>query len=270
MKKDYRPVSNSDSALSEAEFIERYWTRVWNNDKFSVSFTEEIEKREEFKVIGPYLSGLSSNGRILDGGCGLGEWTLYLASKGIDVVGLDISRATIRKLTEKFQRECFVVGDIRSTEFENNHFDAYFSWGAFEHFEDGLGAPLREARRILKTGGYLFVSVPFQNCRHLLRDSRELWLWDENYDKDRGYQSEIRFYQWRLTKAELKREFEINGFRTLEIKAIGKEQGIRGAVKYDLHIEPDSRFGAIVQRLLRLLIPRDFVAHMIIGAAQKV
>ena len=269
MKKDYRPVSASDSVLSETAFVEQYWTKVWDNVN-SASLVEEIEKRDEFKIMSPYLSKLLPGSRVLDGGCGLGEWTVYHSSKGFNVVGLDISKATIQKLKENCRQGNFMAGDIRNTEFEDNYFDAYFSWGAFEHFEDGLGAPLREARRILKTGGHLFISVPFQNGRHLLRDKRDLWRWDESYDKHSGYRSEIRFYQWRLTKPELQREFEINGFRTVGIKTICKRQGIRRVIKCDLHIEPDSRLGAIMQMLMYPLLPSDFVAHMIIGVARKI
>ena len=264
------PVSKKDSGLSETEFVERFWERVWDDSEFPASVAEDIERREEFKVVSPYLSKLPSGSRILDGGCGLGNWTLYYASKGFDAVGMDISSVTIEKLQERFQHGKFVTGDIRGTEFKDDHFDAYFSWGAFEHFEDGLGAPLREAQRILKPGGYLFISVPFQNTRHLLRDSRALRCWDETFDKKKGYASPMRFYQWRLTKSELQREFEINGFRGVKVEPMYKDHGILGAVKWDLHINPDSRIGAALRMLLRPFLSRDFIAHMIVGVAQKV
>lgn len=270
MKKDYRPVSETDSVLSETAFVEEYWTRVWDCMDRSSALAEQIERREEFGIIKPYLANLLPGSRILDGGCGLGDWTLYYASKGLDVTGLDISRATVQKLKEKFPHGNFMAGDIRSTGFKDNSFDVYFSWGAFEHFEEGLGAPLKEARRILKQGGLLFISVPFQNGRHLRRDRRELWHWDETYDRDSGYQTERRFYQWRLTKPELHREFEMNGFKKLEITAIGKDRGVLGVVRHDLHIKPDSRLGTLAQMFLRPFLFRDFVAHMLVGVARKV
>jgi ubiquinone/menaquinone biosynthesis C-methylase UbiE len=110
------------------------------------------------------------------------------------VIGLDISKATIERLSEIFPDHNFIVGDIRSTGFDDESFDAYFSWGTFEHFEIGLGPCFKEANRILKKGGYLFVSVPFQNGRHLRKDRRELYMWDENFDRENGYVKEIRFY----------------------------------------------------------------------------
>ena len=34
--------------------------------------------------------------------------------------------------------EEFMVETIRKTGFADGYFDAYFSWGVFEHFENGL------------------------------------------------------------------------------------------------------------------------------------
>ena len=44
------------------------------------------------------LSQLPRGSLILDGGCGMGEWTVFLAQQGFDVTGLDISEATIARL----------------------------------------------------------------------------------------------------------------------------------------------------------------------------
>ena len=269
MKKDYVPVSVDDSKLSEPRFVGQYWTRIWNERDVPDHVAEKVESREEFSVVAPYFSNLTPDSRILDGGCGLGEWTLYYGSKSFRVVGLDLSRETIEKLTKRFPNHNFITGDIRRTEFRACCFDAYFSWGTFEHFEEGLGPPLREARRILKPGGYLFISVPFQNGRLLRRDRRELYLWDEHYDRHKRYQSEMRFYQWRLTKSELQRELEVNGFNALQIQAIHKSHGLYRTIKHDFHIDPDSRLGIVLRILLYPFFPKAFVAHSLIAAAQK-
>ena len=115
----------------------------------------------------------------------------------------------------------------------------------------------------------MFVSVPFQNWRHLWRDRRELSRWDENFDKEKGYVSGMRFYQWRLTKPELQREFEINGFKCLTIEAIHKRHGLHRAVKHDLGIDSTSRAHRVVQALLNPFVPKRYVAHMIMGVGQK-
>lgn len=270
MKKDYIPVTNSESSKSETAFVEEFWTHIW--DKHNVnrdSVIGEIERQEEFRLMNPYISNLPPKSRILDGGCGLGKWTLYWSKRGFEVVGLDISKATIEKLKERFPEHNFICGDIRYTGFDDESFDAYFSWGVFEHFEIGLGPCFKEANRILKKGGYLFVSVPFQNGRHLRRDKYELSKWDENFDREKGYVREMRFYQWRLTKPELQREFELNGFKILKVEAIAKEHGLYRAIKHDLGIEPGTKLHKKMMSLLYPFVPKDYVAHMIMGIGQK-
>src|SRR5262249_17010217 len=128
----------------------------------------------------PYLDRLPKGSRLLDGGCGTGEWTLYFQQKGFDVCGLDISRTTVEKLKSYFPDSRFVVGDIRKTDFPDNTFDAYYSWGAFEHFEIGLGPCLDEAYRVLKPGGWLFISVPLHNGRLVRKERKPLSVWDED------------------------------------------------------------------------------------------
>lgn len=268
MKKDYLPVSDAAAGEAEAAFTEAYWTRIWQGRELSEVARADIERRDEFRVMNRYLGRLPAGSRLLDGGCGLGEWTLYYASRGFQVVGLDISRATVARLQARFPDHKFVVGDVRQTGFEDASFDGYFSWGTFEHFEEGLGPCLEEARRVLRPGGLLCISVPFQNARHVRRDRQPLWAWDESFSRTHGYTSSMRFYQWRLTKPELQRELELHGFRTLRIEPIHKPDGLHRALQHDLGVT-----GRLAQRvllrLLRPIVPASYVAHMVMGVGAK-
>lgn len=269
MRKDYIPVSDADSSRSESAFVEDYWTRMWDGRSLADAARTHIENREEFKWMDPYLSQLPPNSRILDGGCGLGEWTLYYTARGFETVGLDLSRATIERLKSRFPNHHFVVGDLRNTQFADGCFDAYFSWGTFEHFEEGLGTCLREAQRILKPEGHLFVSVPFHNGRHRRADRRELWQLDKNYDKEKGYKSLLRFYQWRLTKYELQRELELNGFRPLKVQPIHKLEGIHRMVEHDVGIPRTSLLHKVAVALFYPFVSTNYVGHMILGIGRR-
>ena len=103
--------------------------------------------------------------------------------------------------------------------FDAGSFDACFSSGAFEHSENGIGDCRDEARRILKPGGWLFVSVPFQNWRRILRDAGQLENWDEGFAAAAGNRQPHRFYQCRFTRPELRRELELHGFRAEVVTA---------------------------------------------------
>ena len=95
-------------------------------------------------------------------------------------------------------------------------------------------------------------------------------FWDENYDKDKGYQSKMRFYQWRFTKPELQRELEINGFKTLKVEPLDKWHGLYRTLEFDYHLKTSSRFGSFIHSALYRLVPGDYVSHMLLGVAQKI
>ena len=268
MKKDYIPVT-VDEPYKELKFVEEYWTRIWDSSKLNEPTDARLENSDQFKIMARYISDFPPNARILDGGCGLGQWTLFFTRMGFDVTGIDISQTIINRLAERFSECKFVVGDILSTKFEDEFFDVYYSWGAFEHIEIGLGPCFKEARRILNKGGYLFVSVPYENGRHLRKGKGDLSLWDENFHKRNGYTSSMRFYQYRLTKPELQREFEINGFKCLGVEAIAKKHGIMRFVKHSLNIDPGSLLCKMAIQLLYPFVPQDYVAHMIAGVGIK-
>jgi SAM-dependent methyltransferase len=185
-------------------------------------------------------------------------------------VGLDLSVEIIDKLKIRFPACQFVRGDIRQTGFETGSFDAYFSWGAFEHFENGLGDCLSEAHRILRPGGWLFISVPFENWRHILRDAGALERWDEHFDRAAGYRQPLRFYQWRLTRPELKRELELHGFRTEMVTPINKLQGVGRWLQWDFRVfRKDTRPYFAARRALAAVMPASYVSHMILAVAER-
>jgi SAM-dependent methyltransferase len=269
MKKDYVPVNKSEACLDEADFVERFWTHRWEQSGVQASQWSSIEHREEYLIMRPYLDRLPPGAKLLDGGCGLGEWTVFLTSLGFPTVGLDISRYTIAKLATLFPDLEFCCGDICNLDYPDGYFDAYFSWGVFEHFEQGLGGGIIEAQRVLKPGGILFISVPFQNWRHIFRDSRAVEKWDENCKRIDGYTSPMRFYQWRLTRPELWRELAMRGFKVHHIHSIHKGEGLSRMLQLDLKLERSTLAYRLLFRLFKKIIPASWVAHMILAVAKK-
>lgn len=264
MKKVCLPIQEGCSGEEkEIDYIEKYWTDTWNKVDLKHSPSTDIKKRDEFKAIFRHIKRLPKNARIFDGGCGVGDWTVFLRLKGFDVTGMDISNKAITRLKQIFPEhsQSFISGDIRHTHFDNGYFDAYFSWGVFEHFENGPGDCFREAHRILKKRGYLFVSVPFQNYRHKLKDILEK-------DK-RGTPDKVRFYQYKLTEKELRDEFEKNGFHVQEIKQIHRLFGAHRLVVNDLRLPPGSFGYKLAKYSLYPFLPVDYVAHMILGVGIK-
>ena len=102
-------------------------------------------------------AGLVS-GRVLDIGCGTGELTLFVASRGLDATGVDSSPRAIgialRKAEErKITDATFEVGDALDLAHPDAAFDTVLDSGVFHVFDDGERARLVESiHRVLAPG----------------------------------------------------------------------------------------------------------------------
>ncbi len=262
MRRDERAYDETEGR-DEIAAIESQWTRIWEAQGGPQGRAERIRRREEFRIMWPYIRQFPKGSRLLDGGCGLGDWVLWLTRAGYPTIGLDISKATIAKLKQMFPDTSFAVGDIRATGFSDDSFDAYFSWGTFEHFEEGFAPVVSEAFRILKPGGLLFVSTPFDNLRHALRATF--------LDRVRlpPQAKPTRFYQWRLTRGELATILARHGFAVDDVRMIHRRQGIQRFLQQNLRLDPASNVTKALGVMLSPLAPKRVIAHMILAVARK-
>jgi len=93
------------------------------------------------------LADLIENGKIkpckvIDIGCGEGFYSIYLAKKGFDVLGIDISEKAIKYAKENAKKENinirFIAMDIFDLPKLNEKFDFVLEWAIMHHikFED--------------------------------------------------------------------------------------------------------------------------------------
>lgn len=97
--------------------------------------------------------------RILDVGCGTGEFAMKLKSfkKDASICGLDISPDMITTAKAKFNGEIdFRVGDVESMPYEDNYFDYLTCSHSFHHYPHKKKA-VREMFRILKPKGKIMI-----------------------------------------------------------------------------------------------------------------
>ncbi len=106
---------------------------------------------------------------ILDCGCGSGNYSVVLAGMGYNVALVDISERLLSIAKEKFvrtRRMHRVTHIVKASSrdlsmFEDDMFDAVLCFGPLYHlpYEEDQIAAVRELRRVLKSGGILFVSA---------------------------------------------------------------------------------------------------------------
>src|SRR4030067_3277335 len=79
--------------------------------------------------------GLIKKGKVLDICCGAGTNTVYLAGKGVEVTGIDISPTAIGYAKKKAARAnvnvSLEVQDFLALHFEDEEFDFVFDMGCF-------------------------------------------------------------------------------------------------------------------------------------------
>ena len=92
---------------------------------------------------------------VADLGCGSGRAVLWNRDLGADVVGIDIAPFFSRDARQQID---LMLADLRQLPFADNTFDKAWSLDVLEHLSpEALDGMLKEAARVLKPGGALFV-----------------------------------------------------------------------------------------------------------------
>lgn len=96
----------------------------------------------------------SVDGRILDVGCGPGQWTNYLHEAGLDVEGLDPVEAFVDDATARYPSVRFRVGRAQQLDVPDGSLGGVLAWFSLIHTRpDLIAAPLREFARCIRPGG---------------------------------------------------------------------------------------------------------------------
>lgn len=122
---------------------------------------------------------LESGSRVLDVGCGDAWYSARMASRGLEVTGVDVSERAIAFARLIVPDARFEVGSATSLPFPDASFDAITCIQVLEHLtEDEVAAAVNEFARVLRPGGKLVVSVPSArrplsraHLRHYTEDS---------------------------------------------------------------------------------------------------
>jgi SAM-dependent methyltransferase len=138
----------------------------------------------------------SSKSKILDVGCGTGHHVASFGSKGLDVLGIDISPSMIKKAKENFPDYKFDVADaLDGSTFEPNSFThilcMYFT---IYYFKDKTQF-FNNCFKWLMPGGYLFVHlVDRNNFDPILPPGNPLlYVSPQRYAKERITSTKVKF-----------------------------------------------------------------------------
>jgi SAM-dependent methyltransferase len=137
------------------------WFTEWFDSPYYHILYKKHDEKEAQQALDNLLSALKlpAGARIMDLACGKGRHSRYLAEKGFDVTGLDISRQSI-EFASQFENDmlAFYQHDMRLP-FRHNYYDAilnfFTSFGYFDNDADHLRTLVNVARGIKRDGLFL-------------------------------------------------------------------------------------------------------------------
>lgn len=196
--------------MSFKYFIPKTGTNLWRDYWSKTDIEKEVsscEKDELWEIMKKFVS---LNDKIIDAGCGLGRWVIFLSRRGYDIFGVDNFKEVIGRLKQFDKTLKLRVADVRKLPFKGREFDVYLSFGVVEHFEEGPTKALKEARRILKKGGIIILETPHDN---FLRRTKRLIKF--LLGKKEKSLFEFQFYEYRFRTSELKEFLKDLNFKIL-------------------------------------------------------
>ena len=116
------------------------------------------------------------------------------------------------------------VDDVRKTKFESASFDAYWSLGVIEHFFEGYLPIANEMARLVRPGGYLFLTFPHMSKLRKWKAKRGYFPLLENFSAPKG------FYQFALNPSDVIGVFEERGFHLIGQRRIEGFKGIKDEI----------------------------------------
>lgn len=202
---------------------------------------------------------------VLDAGCGMGQWVMFLRRQGMDAMGLDYSEAMVKLLALRFPKAKWIEGSIQAIPLPDKSVDSIISWGVIEHDQAGPGKALNEFYRILKPGGTIFVTVPYDTPA-MRRAAVIHNTATENNSSSEG----TKFYQYFMTENELESNLKDSNFEIQKVIPSIRHYSVLFPKLY-LRLQCFGALGeAIMAQILRpyLMYKRDSYT-MILGIGKK-
>jgi SAM-dependent methyltransferase len=157
---------------------------------------------------------LRPGARVLEAGCGPGQFSVAMAARGFAVEAVDWAPRTVERLRAAAPEIRVWRGDVRWLDVPDGRYDAVYSPGVCEHFEDGPQEVLRETLRVLRPGGIALVSTPcFSPLLRTLGRGAGVG--------GAGVGGAGAFYQYAFTPAELSAVLRVVGFEQVRAHPYG-------------------------------------------------
>ena len=249
---------------------QQYWADRYAQEHIAGRSSDEFRRQDFWPLMKQHLP---RDKKILDAGCGVGGWIIFLKEEGFDVEGIDSAARTVRAMTEYDPEIKVKIADVDAIPYPDNLFGGVVAVGALEYVEDRVDEALREVNRVLGPEGVFLLEVPITN---LLRRVFYIPL-KELERRIKGWQgNEPVFANYFFDRHELVRKLKATGFSIIteqphELPDSNSHYGLyvdwkwlRGSEPYHLNF-----LGLAIKKLANLISPWIASTGMVIVAKKR-
>lgn len=183
-----------------------FWDRRWLGDGRS---WYPARPPSRSLVVRETRRALPAGSTILEGGCGMAADSWNLHRLGYKTLALDYALRTLHVVRAQVPEVRPFAGDVHRLPIADGTVDGYWSLGVIEHFYDGYEPIRDEAWRVIRPGGFLFLTFPALSP--LRRAKARLGMYRRWRPTDPGRRD--GFYQFGLDERQVLRDFAQRGFR---------------------------------------------------------
>jgi len=245
----YFDQENNRLIYFEKQATPDFWDSQWQADSSIRKDVIGAKSTYVTRIAQKYLK--PEDGIILEGGCGRARHVAALSNNGYQCIGVDSAPKTVQALQDAVPELDVRLGDVRYLDFDDAYFAGYWSLGLIEHFWDGYEPIGREMVRVLRPGGYLFLSFPYMSPLRKLKVRLALYpKWQEGH-------TPASFYQFALDHKRVIRDFTAWGFELIQAKPLDGLKGTKSEVaplKPPLQALYDYRGSSVVIRGFRFAL----------------
>nr|WP_320161284.1 class I SAM-dependent methyltransferase [uncultured Methanoregula sp.] len=143
-------------------FSNSMWNSLSEYDKSFVLLHFSCEKTLDFHKKELEHLGFNNLEKVLDAGCGMGQWTIALAELNQSVEGIDMSENRLKiardLATNHKMINCnFIEGNLEKLPYDDESFDAIYCCQCFMFTH--MKKTISEFNRVLKQNGKIFINV---------------------------------------------------------------------------------------------------------------
>ena len=253
-------TDKGELAYYEKKATPQFWDQHWEIEDLRKHILSCTSDGLFLPFVKKYLP---QGSRILEGGCGRGNLVNALQCQGYKAIGVDFAQQTVAKANDAVPELDIREADVRNLPFKTNNFDGYISAGVIEHFWNGYDKILLEMKRVIKPGGFLFLSFPYMSPIRKLKSKIKIY---ESKSTIELQDETERFYQFALDKDNVIKDLRLAGFVPVQTKSFDGIKGFKDELTlFKLILQPiyDGKILNRIRPFLDVLL-KPFASHCVL------